>query len=303
VRHDLFVYHDDDAMLTTVVPFLQDGVSAEEPAVVVLDGRKRELLANAVGSDGDATAYIDRDMFYTRPEDVLARYDLKLRQLVRAGARGIRVFGELPRCRAQAELDSWVSYEAILNRALVHYPVWVMCGYDTREVSESLLEGGLQTHQNVSGDRCVLRPHYLRPETVVRAHTPPPSPLENLNSIPVDGGPRLFRESLSAELDVAGVPEVEASDMLLAASEVLANARQHGGGHVTVRVGRVGERFVCEVSDDGPGTDDPLAGFVPPRPRTSDGTGLWVARQLTRQLELVPTRQGFSVRLWSSAGA
>jgi anti-sigma regulatory factor (Ser/Thr protein kinase) len=67
---------------------------------------------------------------------------------------------------------------------------------------------------------------------------------------------------------------------------------------VSVSVGPVGERFVCEVSDDGAGLDDPLAGFVPPRPGHSSGAGLWVARQLTQQLELVPSARGTTVRLW-----
>jgi anti-sigma regulatory factor (Ser/Thr protein kinase) len=86
--------------------------------------------------------------------------------------------------------------------------------------------------------------------------------------------------------------------MLVAAGEVLSNAQRHGGETLSVQVGRVGDRFVCEVSDDGPGIDDPLAGFLPPRLGHSDGAGLWVARQLTRQLELVPTPNGISVRLW-----
>lgn len=52
------------------------------------------------------------------------------------------------------------------------------------------------------------------------------------------------------------------------------------------------------VSDDGCEIDDPLAGFLPPRPGHADGAGLWVARQLTRQLELVLSPQGATVRLW-----
>jgi hypothetical protein len=47
------------------------------------------------------------------------------------------------------------------------------------------------------------------------------------------------------------------------------------------------------------GIDDPLAGFLPPRPGHADGAGLWVARQLTRQLELVSSAQGTTVRLWA----
>jgi anti-sigma regulatory factor (Ser/Thr protein kinase) len=303
VRHDLFLYGDDDTMVAKMVPFLRDGLASGEPALVVLDRRKRELLSDALGTDGAGVSYLDRDRFYTRPEDVLARYDLKLRQMVRDGASEIRAFAELPPCEPGADLDTWVAYEAIVNRAFEHHPLWVICGYDSREVSEALLEGGLETHQDVLNGDWARSARYRTPEAVVRMRTPPPAALEKLHVIPVDGGPRVFRDRLSAELSVARVPHAEVGDMLLAAGEVLVNAHQHGGEHVTVRAGRVGDRFVCEVSDDGPGTDDPLVGFVPPRPRTSDGAGLWVARQLTRQLELVPTLQGFSVRLWAGAGA
>jgi anti-sigma regulatory factor (Ser/Thr protein kinase) len=104
--------------------------------------------------------------------------------------------------------------------------------------------------------------------------------------------------ALGAELEAAEVAQVEAENMLIAADEVLANAQRHGGGSVSVEVGRVGDRFVCEVSDDGLGFDDPLVGFLPPRPGHTDGAGLWVARQLTRRLELVPSPHGACIRLW-----
>jgi anti-sigma regulatory factor (Ser/Thr protein kinase) len=86
--------------------------------------------------------------------------------------------------------------------------------------------------------------------------------------------------------------------MLIAAGEVLANAQLHGEAPLSVRVGRVGDRFACEVSDAGPGIGDPLVGWVPPHPGHVGGAGLWVARQLSRQLELVPASNGFSVRIW-----
>src|ERR1700740_644632 len=110
---------------------------------------KRRLLAGAVGADGAMISYIDRDAFYTRPEEVLARYDLKLRQLVRDGATQVRAFAELPRCQTENECNAWIMYEAIVNRALAHHPFWVTCGYDRREMPESLLKAGLETHPGV----------------------------------------------------------------------------------------------------------------------------------------------------------
>jgi anti-sigma regulatory factor (Ser/Thr protein kinase) len=299
MRHSLLVYDDDDRMVEKTAPFLSSGLAAGERAVVVLDRPKWERLAGALGSsDADNALYIERDTFYTRPEAAVAGYDGALRRFVRDGASAIRVFGELPSCETDAQWNLWLTYEAILNRAFEHHPVWVMCGYDTREVPGPLLDGAFDTHPEVLAEGWGRSPHYHEPEDVVRSRTPTPAPLAGLHALAVDGGARGFREALSTELETAAVSELEAGNMLVAAEEVLANAQRHGGETLSVDVGLVGDRFVCEVSDDGPGIDDPLAGFLPPRPGHADGAGLWVARQLTRQLELVPSPHGATVRLW-----
>jgi anti-sigma regulatory factor (Ser/Thr protein kinase) len=292
------IYDRDDRMVEKMAPFLRSGLADGERAVVVLDRRKWEVLADALGSDADDTLYIERDTFYTRPEAALAGYDGTLRRFVRDGASAIRVFGELPHCETDAEWDLWLTYEAILNRAFEHHPVWVMCGYDTREVPGPLLQGAFDTHPEMLTEGWARSPHYHEPEDVVRSRTPTPAPLAGLRPLALDGGPRGFREALSADLEAAAVSELEAGNMLVAAGEVLANAQRHGGEKRSVHVGSVADRFVCEISDDGPGFDDPLAGFLPPRPGHADGAGLWVARQLTRQLELMPSPQGATVRLW-----
>jgi anti-sigma regulatory factor (Ser/Thr protein kinase) len=298
MRHDLFVYDDDDGLVEGVAPFLEAGLADGEPGVVVVEPRKWELLARALGSRTDAITYIDRDSFYTRPEAVLAGYDGMFRRLTRDGASAVRFFGELPICETDSQWNLWVSYEAILNRAFAHRPLWATCGYDAREVPEPILDSAYETHPEVLTDGSAPNPQYHEPEDVVRSRTPAPAALSGLHAMPVGGGPRGFRERLSLELEAAAVPESEAQNMLVAAGEVLANAERHGGESLSVRVGRVDDRFVCEVSDDGRGIADPLAGFLPPRPGHTDGAGLWVARQLTRRLELIPSPQGMSVRLW-----
>jgi anti-sigma regulatory factor (Ser/Thr protein kinase) len=266
--------------------------------VVILERRKWEMLADALGSAADTISYVDRDAFYHRPEAAIAGYDRRLRESVRHGAKSVRAFAELPRCETALERDSWIAYEAIVNRALAHHPFWVTCGYDAREVPEPLLESGFETHPCVLSDGRAPSPRYHEPEEVVSSRTPAPLPVTGLHELPAYGGAQGFRQLLSMELEAAGVPALASQNMLIAAGEVLANAERHGGGPLSVRVGRVGERFACEVSDGGRGIDDPLVGFVPPQPGHLGGAGLWVARQLTRQLELISSPQGFSVRLW-----
>src|SRR3954452_13885477 len=177
MRHSLLVYDDDDRMVEQMAPFLWSGLAAAERVVVVLDRRKWERLAGALGSDADDTLYIERDTFYTRPEDALAGYDGTLRRFVRDGASAIRVFGELPRCETDTEWNLWLTYEAILNRAFEHHPVWVMCGYDAREVPGPLLEGAFDTHPEVLTEDWGRSPHYHEPEDVVSSRTPTPAPL------------------------------------------------------------------------------------------------------------------------------
>jgi anti-sigma regulatory factor (Ser/Thr protein kinase) len=298
MRHDLFPYEDDDQMVGKMAPFLESGLADGEAVVVILDRRKLELLADALESDAGPISYIDGDAFYTRPEAALAGYDRRVRQFLREGASAVRAFAELPRCETEPEWNSWIAYEAIVNRALAHHPFWVTCGYDRREMPEPLLEGGFETHQHVLSDDREHNSHYHAPERVVSARTPTPAPLPDLHELPLTSEPRRLREHLAAELETAGVSEHEAENMLIAAGEVFANARRHGGETMSVRVGRLEDRFVCEVSDAGPGIDDPLVGFMPPQPGQAEGAGLWVARQLTRRLEVVRSPQGSSVRLW-----
>jgi anti-sigma regulatory factor (Ser/Thr protein kinase) len=101
---------------------------------------------------------------------------------------------------------------------------------------------------------------------------------------------------LAPLLTTEKVPAGKALDMLVAGTEIAANAVRHGAGIEEVRVGRADGRFVCEVIDRGGGFDDPMAGYLAPREGT--GTGLWVARQLTWRIESFASPRGFTVRIW-----
>ena len=135
---------------------------------------------------------------------------------------------------------------------------------------------------------------------MVRAHTPAPEALPQLRALAPPASTHDLRRLLAAEMAADGVRAAAIRDMLLAATEVFTNARQHGGGATSLAVGRVGSHFVCEIADAGPGLDDPLAGFLPPRPPQRSHAGLWVARQSTSALELLRTDGGgLTARLWS----
>lgn len=147
-----------------------------------------------------------------------------------------------------------------------------------------------------TGSRWSTSEGYGNPDDVLRRLIPIPQPISELRSIGPCRGEEHFRERLARELVADGVPDARVLDMLLAGTEVFANAMQHGGGVEDVRVGRVDGRFVCEIADRGEGFDDPAAGYV--APREGAACGLWVARQLTWRIEFLRAQAGFTARIW-----
>jgi anti-sigma regulatory factor (Ser/Thr protein kinase) len=300
LRHDAFVYDSDAEFAGRMVPFLEAGLERGESAVAVTTRANCGLLRDALGRAADDVSFVDRDEWYVRPAKAIAGYDRTLRERLRGGAPAVRVVGEVRFGSTPAEWAEWTAYESILNRAFVDQPVWIVCPYDARVLPDPVLNGATKTHAHRLADERRESPDYDDPEDVVRAMTPEPVPLAELRSVAFGDGARGFREQLSRELAAAEVPVAPADELLVAASEVLANAFCHGDGRPELRVGVVGGRFVCEVADRGSGLDDPLAGYVPPRRDRAGGAGLWVARQLTSRLELLATPGGgLTTRLWA----
>ncbi len=299
MEHTLFVYDDDPELAASVGPLLRQGLERGSATIMVVDNRKCELLRDVLGTDAADVQSIDCDTHYTRPEAALADYDATLRRLRRDGAESVCLFGELPRLRACAEYARWVAYEAILNRALAHHPVSIVCGYDTRVVPDAVVEEMQRTHPRLLADRDAFdeSPAYVEPAEVVRALTPAPEPVGELEPLALERDAFTLRARLRERMQDASVPDGDFEEMLLATDEILANAERHGGGVRQLRTGRVGGHFVLEISDWGGGLEDPLAGYLPPKPDAAKGVGLWVARQVTRRLDVIPGADGLTVRL------
>ena len=211
----------------------------------------------------------------------MATCEASVRKSEEALDAGIRVYGELPICETQAEWNRWMAYESLANRVFAHRPVVLMCGYDRRVVPEAVVHQAWQTHRVVHASVWQLSREYEEPEVLVPSLEPPFEPLPGLRSLPIGDG--RLEDRLADELIAERVPEGRARDLLVAAREVLINAERYGNGVRAFRVGRVGERFVCEIKDAGAGLDDPFAGYLPParqgarRSRALDRTAADVA--------------------------
>ena len=300
LRHDAFLYDSDDAFVAQMGAHLHAGLREGAHAVAVTTSHNRGLLRESLGADADNVVFVDRDEWYRQPASVLAGFDRVLREAATAGAPSVYAIGEVRFGTTPQEWDRWTAYEATVDRVLAGRDLTVICPYDERVLPASVLAGACTTHAHVITDTRRPSAAYADAGAVMRAHTQAPEPLPQLRALAPPHGTRGLRELLAGAMTADGIPDPMARDMLLAASEVFTNARQHGGGVTSVRVGRVGTHFVCEIADAGAGLDDPLAGYRPPRPAQTSGAGLWVARQATSAIEFLRSDGGgLTVRLWS----
>jgi hypothetical protein len=298
LRHDAFVYGADEQFASLMAPFLQAGLAAGEAAVAVTTRRNLDLLREVLGPQAGDVTLLDRDEWYVHPANVIAAYDGTLRRHLKAGAPGVRIIGEVRFGDSPEEWDEWTGYEAILNRAFARRPAWITCPYDARALPDRVLEGASHTHPHLISDERSESTGFIDPDELVRTLAPEPRPLEGLRTVAVGDRARDFRDALTLEMAADGVSPEAACDLLAAAGEAFINVHRHACGAPAVRVGPVDGLFVCEISDSGPGLDDPLAGYTPPSAGDTAGAGLWVARQLTRRLELLSSPSGLTVRLW-----
>jgi anti-sigma regulatory factor (Ser/Thr protein kinase) len=295
LRHSAFVYEAEDEYVTRSVAFLRDGLDAREGCIVAHTRDWIAIMREALGPDAERVAFVDVGSTYTRPARAVAAYYGTFLDQLRT-APSVRAVAEFQFSPAPGDWDDWMAYEAITNLAYSHLPVWVVCTYNANGLPDRVVDGVLSTHAEVLADRWRESEHFEDPREVVRRVTPDPEPLPHLRACWDGEELERFREQLAHELIAEKVPEARALDMLVAGTEIAANAVRHGGGIAEVRVGRAHGRFVCEVIDRGRGFDDPVAGYLAPRPGT--GTGLWVARQLTWRLEAFHSPAGFTVRMW-----
>ena len=296
LRHNVFLYESDDEYVERSVAFLREGLEAGEGAIVTNARAGLARMRDALGDDAHRVTFVDVSQTYTRPARAVAAYYGTLLEQLRT-APSVRAVADMQLGPPDEAFEVWTGYEAICNSAYAHLPAWVVCTYNANGLPDQVVEAALRTHTAVLGDDEWEPSHrYEDPRAVVRKVTPDPEPLPELGSFSVGDDLELFRERLAGELAAERVPQATALEMLVAATEVAANAIRHGGGIAKVRAGRSYGRFVCEVIDRGAGFDDPLAGYLVPR--DGIGTGLWVARQLAWRLEFLHSPEGFTARLW-----
>jgi len=303
-RHEAILYAGQHEFVDRIGAFAREGAEAGEPVLVVVGAHKIEWLRSALADlDPDAVRYADMAAVGRNPARIIPAWRAFTDQH-RPHARMRGVGEPIYPDRTPEELVESQRHEALLNLAFATGPgLWLACPYDTSALSSAVIDEALRTHPLV-WDRDPGRPTGAYPGLEAlgmpfdRALPDPPFPVEAVRFGPMDL--RAARAHVGRAAAEAGLDPLRTNDLVLAASEVVANSVRHGGGHGTVRVWRHGEVVVCEVRDGG-SFDLPLAGRVRPTPDQTSGFGLWLANQVCDLVQIRSFEDGSVVRLHISA--
>jgi anti-sigma regulatory factor (Ser/Thr protein kinase) len=300
LEHDAFLYGSDEQLVTAMVPFLREGLTRGDAAAAVTTPGNLALLRDRLGADAHVS-YVEAADWYVRPAAAIAQFDAAIRELIDGGAPHLRVVGELPFGSTAGEHASWNRYEAIVNEAFKRAPLWVVCLYDTRALPEQLIEAARRTHPTLfEARRRRQSADYVEPAVLLGQIPEPGIPVAGPPRLQlrIDGDPRGWRHSLAGAVEAEALPRGRAEEFLIAVGEVVANALGHGHSLAELTLWSTNDGVVCAVHDDGPGVDDPFAGYLPPgNDDAAQGMGLWVARQLSDSLAIQSGADGTTVRL------
>ena len=280
--HDVLLHSNDDEVITGTRAFVERGLETGGRVLVHGTRERVAMMRDVFGSPPGLEYGFDEEL-YQAPLQTLFAYQRAMAHS-QDGA-DLWATGTVPMSPEPGGHAAWGRYESLVNEALGTYAFHGLCTYDTTLLSEDAIAAAKTSHPSVtSGVRRAPSPDYEPPADFLA------DPLAGVPEVP-DGRPALSmtvtgfhhlrlarrliqRSSGSAE----AVSRSSVEGFIAAVNEVLVNGVQHGGRPVELALWVERTRLVCQVTDSGSGSVDPLAGYQ--YPKLGGPSGLWVARQL-----------------------
>jgi len=302
--HDALFYDTDAELVATAAPFLRDALAAGERAVIACAESRAALLTEAVGDDPRVSLLPYQEVFRRTP-GAIAYYQAMMERELAAGTTRVRLIGEVDFGAGPAQWREWIRFEAACNHALASYPLWSVCLYDRRRLSDEVLSSGSLTHPFLHRDGAQEENgEYQQPDAYLRSSVElGPDPIEATgqklrvdNATDVASLRRILTVALQGECDL---PRMTMDGFVVSVSEVVTNALKYGHPPVSVQLFATRTRALCVVTDRGTGFDNPFAGYLRPVDIEAGegGLGLWLTRQLCDQVDIALAPEGFTVRL------
>jgi anti-sigma regulatory factor (Ser/Thr protein kinase) len=299
-RHEAFLYSGLDEFMAGALSFIQGGLSAGVPILVVLSAEKLDMLRSELRYDYEQLFFADIAGLGRNPARFLPVWQ---GFVLKHGAphRLLRGIGEpIGPQRAGAELVECQRHEALINLALGQMAaLWLLCPYDVKALDPKVIDEARRNHP------FVVEHGAYRDNPSYHDVTRDPQPFGDPLPDPPDdaftmqfgiGQLRVLRTLAGHYLGLTGLTKERIEDLILSINEIATNSVQHAGGHGTLRIWQEGGAVLCEVNDDGY-IGDPLVGREAPGFGDESSRGFWVVNQLCDLVQVRSSPAGSTVRL------
>lgn len=296
-EHVALVHSTPEGLLPPATRFVEEGVSAGHAVCAIFEPRALSELSAAVGPTANVT-FVDVNEYPT-PAARLRGVHRFVTDALDNGAMHVRLIGQAMWPTSLEHAREWGRYESVVNDVLRPFPVSATCTYDASRLPRGVLADADLTHPLVTDGVARRRSSdYVQPAALLPRWNTQPRPVPaSAAAMTPPFDPASTRRFISDRSAAAGLSDERAKDLALAATEILTNAIEHGGGVRSVRTWVADGHLECQIDDMGRGPTDPLAGYRPPTTEQPTGRGLWLARQMVDLMRIVPGPAGTSVRL------
>lgn len=299
VRHEAWLYSGTEEFVAGSLSFVGDALEAEEAVMVATTPTNLRALEHELGANVAGVTLVDMAEAGRNPGRILSMWRAFADRETAAG-RSARGIGEpVWRDRTPPELDECLRHEALINRAFNQDGgFWLLCPYDTATLDDAMLGSAERTHPHLHNGGAVRPSRSFDPvlaDHALEGELPPPTPpverfdIDRRNLADMRGFGRAAAER-------AGLDARRVDDLLLAITELAANAIRHGPGTGTVSVWRDADALLCEVDASGR-IEDPLAGRAKPPPEHMEGRGLWIVHQLCDLVQIRSRGERSTIRV------
>lgn len=298
-RHEALFYSGPDEFIQRSAAFIEAGLSAREPVLVLVVDSKVQSLRDALGTEtADQVRWGDMAEIGRNPGRIISVW----RQFVDEHATFGRVRGigePIWRGRTSEELVESQRHESLINLAFTGSPGWFLCPYDLNSLDPTVIDEAYRSHPFVTaGGVPGSSDTYRTLDEIGRPFDDPliePAAEQDRMTLTPTGLSEM-RKIVSRRALEFGIARDRVQDFVLAVNEVATNGLTHGKGRAVLRLWTTPAELVCEVSDEG-AMDVPLAGQERPTAGGDSGYGLWMANQLSDLVQLRSFPTGSVVRL------
>lgn len=146
--HRVALYRSGPELRITAVPFLRDGLTLGEAAVLAVGPAEARHIVLILGAAAAQITMAPADT-YGSPEDAAGAVRRLIAGRLAAGASRVRIVGALPEGFSRA-WEPWERYEAEMDRALRELPVTALCLYDAATVPDPIARHVLALHPAIA---------------------------------------------------------------------------------------------------------------------------------------------------------